>query len=183
MVFSLSSLLLPPLSGSSHKNDLFLLHIEVLRYSEKLYEGSSADFINSGPVLLQILAARPSEIMSELFYTSVKLCNLFYNYSEYKSKKKTCHLSNYCTGKCKFLETFVESIGNDVMSNIYPSLADKVFCEVRNAARAVENSSYHIIHPSFLQEGEKKCAPHYLRVLRAKWSLVLLWEQIILPFL
>lgn len=66
----------------------FSLHVEVLRYSEKLYEGSSADFINSDPVLLQILAARTSEIMSELFYMSVKLCNLFYNYSEYKSKKK-----------------------------------------------------------------------------------------------
>lgn len=77
------------MSGSSLKNDLFLLHVEVLMYSERLYDSFSADFISPDPVLIQILAGEASEIMSEDFYRSVKLCNLFCNYSEYKNKEKT----------------------------------------------------------------------------------------------
>jgi len=66
--------------------------MEVLGYSERLYEGFSADFISCDPVLIQILDGRTSKIMSEVFYICVKLCNLFCNYSEYKSKKKPrCH--------------------------------------------------------------------------------------------
>lgn len=59
--------------------------------------------------------------------------------------------------------------GSGAMSNIYPSLPDQVLCEVRkkNAARAAENSSYQIIHLSFLLGG-KKCAVHYLKVLGSR---------------
>jgi len=37
----------------------------------------------------------------------------------------------------------MERVGNDAMSNIYPSLSDEMLCEVRkkNAATTVENSS------------------------------------------
>lgn len=86
------------MSESSHKNDLFLLYVEVLGYSERLYEGFSADFISCDPVRIQILACRTSKIMSEVFHVCVKVCNLFCNYSEYKSKEKTFDV-NYYTGK------------------------------------------------------------------------------------
>lgn len=59
------------MSESSHKNSLFLLHMEVLGYSERLYEGFSADFISCDPVLTQILAGRTNKIMSEDFFFCV----------------------------------------------------------------------------------------------------------------
>lgn len=85
------------MSESSHKNGLFLLHMEVFRYSERLYEGFSADLISCDPVLIQILAGRTSKITSEDFYMCVKSCNLFCNYNEYKGKKKKPFVINYYT--------------------------------------------------------------------------------------
>lgn len=63
-----SFIFLLTVSESNHKNDLFLLHMEVRGYSERLYEGFSADFISCDPVLIQILAGRTSKITSEDFY-------------------------------------------------------------------------------------------------------------------
>lgn len=56
------------MSESSHKNDVFLLHMEVCGYSERLCEGFSADFISCDPVFTQILAGRTTKILSEDFY-------------------------------------------------------------------------------------------------------------------
>lgn len=41
--------------------------MEVRGYSERLYEGFSADFISCDPVLIQILTGRTSKITSEDF--------------------------------------------------------------------------------------------------------------------
>lgn len=59
--------------------------------------------------LIQILAGRTSKIMSVGFYVCVKLCNLFCNYSEYKSKKKKSPFVINCyTGKQNiFLKTSI----------------------------------------------------------------------------
>lgn len=71
----------------------------------------------------------------------MKLCNLFCNYSEYRKKKKkqpvlnliSTQESNTFNLKTKQNNFYIEgSIGNHAMSNIYPFLADKVLCEVRN---------------------------------------------------
>lgn len=78
-------MLLPTVSESSYKTDLFVLPMEVLGYL--LYEGFSAGFLSCDPVLIQILAGRTCKIMLEDFYMCVKLCNLFCNNNEYKSKK------------------------------------------------------------------------------------------------
>lgn len=99
----------------------------------------------------------------------VELCNLFCNYTMNTEAGKKPPFSLIITQentRFNLLKTFRlwGSIGNDAMSNIYPSLPDKVLCEVRKKMQLEQQKTFlATLHIDHSYGEEKKMCPALLK--------------------